>query len=181
MLLSIASVWATGYFDTTSTRSSEWLKWIVAQLSIDQFYNPAFMRQYGTGSLNASTWTISVELQFYLGLPLVYAALGPATPVAGALQCNPLCLTVAFMAVTSAWVHVWDRSKPFFGLISFTFAPWFYMFLVGVLFQRNFELPARRSPVGLFPRSRVRGRGDDRGPGSACPSITASTRCCLLR
>ena len=142
-VLSVASVWATGYFDTTSTRPSEWLKWIVAQLSIDQFYNPPFMRQYGTGSLNASTWTITVEMQFYLLLPLVYAALGLRRQSRARSNAILLCLAVAFMAVNLAWVHFWDRSKPFFGLITLTFAPWFYMFLVGVVFQRNFELLAR--------------------------------------
>lgn len=46
--------------------------WIVAQLSFFQFYNPEFIRDFGVGVINGSLWTISVELSFYMILPLLY-------------------------------------------------------------------------------------------------------------
>jgi len=48
------------------------LPWIVAQLSFFQFYNPEFIRDFGVGVINGSLWTISVELCFYMILPLLY-------------------------------------------------------------------------------------------------------------
>ncbi len=46
--------------------------WVFAQLSFFQFYNPEFIRDFGVGVINGSLWTISVELCFYIVLPLLY-------------------------------------------------------------------------------------------------------------
>lgn len=50
----------------------ELLSWVVAQLSFFQFYNTEFIRDFGVGVINGSLWTISVELSFYMILPLIY-------------------------------------------------------------------------------------------------------------
>jgi peptidoglycan/LPS O-acetylase OafA/YrhL len=47
------------------------LLWVIAQLTFVQFYNPPFLRAFGVGVLNGSLWTIAVELQFYLVLPVL--------------------------------------------------------------------------------------------------------------
>jgi peptidoglycan/LPS O-acetylase OafA/YrhL len=52
-----------------------WL-WVVTQISFLQFYNPEFFRHFGTGVVNGSLWTISVEVGFYLVLPLIVSAGG---------------------------------------------------------------------------------------------------------
>jgi len=46
--------------------------WSIAQLTLFQFYNPEFIRDFGVGVINGSLWTISVELTFYIFLPLIY-------------------------------------------------------------------------------------------------------------
>ena len=46
--------------------------WLAAQATVAQFYNPDFLRGFGVGVMNGSLWTISVELQFYVVLPLFY-------------------------------------------------------------------------------------------------------------
>ena len=48
------------------------LFWIFAQLTLFQFYNPEFIRDFGVGVINGSLWTISVELTFYIVLPFIY-------------------------------------------------------------------------------------------------------------
>lgn len=42
------------------------LKWIIAQMTIFQFYNPDIVRDFGFGPPNGALWTISVEFQFYI-------------------------------------------------------------------------------------------------------------------
>jgi len=142
-LLSVAAVWWVGYFDTITVADSKIGLWIAAQLSIVQFYNPDFMRQYGTGVLNGSMWTITVELQFYVLVPIVHALLRgrPSTRANGIL----LVLILIFLCVNQAYVHDAPHySHEFwYKLAGVSFAPWFYMFLVGVAFQRNFAFLQR--------------------------------------
>ena len=44
------------------------IPWLIGQFSFVQFFNPDFLRPYGTGVLNGSLWTITVELLFLLCL-----------------------------------------------------------------------------------------------------------------
>lgn len=66
-------LWYFGQFRGVSLMSV--LSWIVAQLTLFQFYNPEFIRDFGVGVINGSLWTISVELIFYIILPVVYVFL----------------------------------------------------------------------------------------------------------
>ena len=61
------------YFDKLNNIAvKDVLIWIIAQLTIFQFYNPEFLRNFGVGVINGSLWTISIELCFYIMLPFLY-------------------------------------------------------------------------------------------------------------
>ena len=45
--------------------------WMLSQASFFTFWNPDELRDFGTGVVNGSLWTIPVELQFYILLPLL--------------------------------------------------------------------------------------------------------------
>ena len=87
--LSVAAAALTGYFNTVRPAPSEWLRWTAAQLSFAQFYNPEFMRHYGVGVLNGSMWTMTVELQFYALVPVLYVLFATAgqSARAGPIAC----------------------------------------------------------------------------------------------
>ena len=52
----------------------DWLLWWARQMSIFQGFKPAFLEPLSTG-LNGSLWTIPIELQFYVVLPVLYGIL----------------------------------------------------------------------------------------------------------
>ena len=127
VLGTIALVFAVGYLQTTDVTVPRLLTWIAAQSSILQFYNPEFARHFGAGIINPALWTISVELQFYIVMPIIawlyihqrrlfYTALG------------------ALIVISMVYNQYLDQ---FFGqnvlvkLLGVSFLPWVSMFAIG--------------------------------------------------
>ena len=140
--LALASVWLSGYFATIEVPGRTFVAWVIGQLTVVQFFNPDFMRNFGSGVLNGSLWTITVELQFYVLVPLLYALLRRLAPTRRSETVAMLMLIAAFLVANQVFLSMNEtRSEQFaMKVIKVTFAPWFYMFLVGVLAQRNFEI-----------------------------------------
>ncbi len=55
----------------TLGRTDFWT-WVARQLTFFQFGTPAYFKHWGDGQVNRSLWTISIELQFYAVIPLIY-------------------------------------------------------------------------------------------------------------
>ena len=117
---------------------SQLISWIVAQLTIFQFYNPAFLNSYGLGVLNGSLWTIPVELQFYLGLPVIYYCLRIKS--SGSDRGLWVALGVFFL-IAQCFYRLPDgyHDSIIFKLINCSMIPHFWLFLCGVLARRRYE------------------------------------------
>ena len=114
----------TGYLHGREVSLLSFASWVAGQASFVQFYNPGFMRQFGTGVLNGALWTISVEIQFYLLVPLMYHL----------LKSHRAWLLALFLV--SVGVNLMLRLDPdnetlLRKLITVSFLPWIYMFLIG--------------------------------------------------
>lgn len=131
LALSIASVWASGYFETITVSPNDFVAWLFAQSTIFQFYNPEFLRGYGLGVLNGSLWTISVEIQFYALTPLIFLLFDRTKP--------PVVVAVILLFVLA---NVLNTQLNGFDtmlekLAGVSFFPWFYMFLLGAASCRH--------------------------------------------
>lgn len=138
VVFNILLVATTGYFYINNVSLIDILILGGAKSSFLQFYNPDYMRQFGDGVLNGSLWTITVELQFYFIVPFLYKLL-----IDRFQQTNLLILVlVAIFVFANRMLYF---LQPEFGeeviwkLYRVSFIPWFYMFLVGVFVQRNFD------------------------------------------
>lgn len=137
--LSFLLIAISGYMATTDTGVLDWTILFLAKTTILQFYNPDFMRAYGDGVLNGSLWTITVEIQFYILIPIIYHLfrLNNTKKYNNVL----LGLIVTFLAINRifAYTPIEYQHTILYKLINVSFLPWFYMFLVGVWVQKNFE------------------------------------------
>lgn len=110
--------------------------WLPAQL-LGFIYTPGFLKHFGVGTYNGSLWTIPIELQFYLVLPLVYFARKRfrnrelAVPLLlGTFIAITLILGYALPGFNTQQETRVDK------VIRYTFVSSFYLFLLGVLLQR---------------------------------------------
>lgn len=124
--LSLIGVYLTGYFNTVLINFKDFLIWLAAQISVFQFYNAEFFRDFGTGVINGALWTISVELQFYILTPLIYLLLKR-----GKFVVSILLILSVIINVYLKYFGNWDNM--FIKLLSVSFLPWIYIFLLGYL------------------------------------------------
>jgi peptidoglycan/LPS O-acetylase OafA/YrhL len=137
-VLSLFSIWQSGYFSRLDLNPAELTAWIISQVTFFQFYNPDFMREYGVGVLNGSLWTISIEIQFYLLTPLLFILLNQNSKK----MIVSLLILLVFLNVFNAQLH--ERANIYQKLFNVSFLPWFYMFILGSLTYKYSYLLKKR-------------------------------------
>jgi peptidoglycan/LPS O-acetylase OafA/YrhL len=119
--------------------AAHFITWIAAQITVFQYDDPGFLRGFGVGVLNGSLWTISIELEFYLLLPLL-ALVAMNRP----WRWVALTMTaIVVMNVTRA--SFLSGATLLQKLIAVSIIPYLFYFLVGV----NARLLYERRP-GIF-------------------------------
>lgn len=113
--------------------------WFPLQL-IGVIFTPGFLRHFGFGSYNGSLWTIPVELQFYVLLPLAYWTVRKIR-LGNKGFVFLFVLAATFSLVQSLlfpFTNVIDpRFEPLIvKLLRVCFTPHIYLFFLGVILQR---------------------------------------------
>ncbi len=119
---------------------TETISWII--LEFTRFvYTPHFLSLYGLGSFNPSLWTIPVELQFYIVLPILYIIVNKfvkekKTKNLAFLGIFIFFALVAFIIFTYFYSNNLKLETTVQKVLRYSFVPHIYMFLIGVLMQR---------------------------------------------
>lgn len=137
VIFALSLVFASGYFHREHASLGDIALLFFSKITLFQFYNPEYLRAYGDGVLNGSLWTIVVEIQFYLVLPLIYVILRAKSISNRAL----IALILVFVGANAIYDFLLYgfQGQVFMKLAKVSFLPWFFMFLVGAFFQTNFK------------------------------------------
>lgn len=107
--------------------------WIAAQLTLFQFYNPEFIRDFGVGVINGSLWTISVELSFYIILPFLYIFLKKDFYRRFGILMMASILFYFYINKISTETFIYEK------LISVSILPYLFYFLIGLFLYKYRE------------------------------------------
>lgn len=154
---SVAVLAVLGQMDGTLM---ETVIWIIAQMSVGQFVNPDFLRDFGVGVINGSLWSIPVEIQFYIVLPFIAIVISSTVRQ---------WLLVALMIMISTLYLALDLPRIADKLLGVTVLPYLFMFMIGVLFAKYDALVALAK----------RGGGDL--SGNLCRTLSCQRLCHRLR
>lgn len=116
------------------------LQWLLAQLTFFQFYTIDLFRSWGVGHPNGSLWTITVEIQFYILLPIIAFLFDKITTEKW--QKNALFTVLALLSLTLKVIFGENEdldntlTQKLFGV---TILNYFYHFCVGILIYINFD------------------------------------------
>lgn len=139
LVLSVGFVFYIGYLKIDILLTKDFWMWILAQVSFIQFYNPEFLRSYGVGALNGSLWTISVELQFYILVPILYSFLNDNNKNKYLISLIVVFSLLNILLTTLGNSSDFRSQSMLYKLFFVSFIPWFYMFLIGMFIQENFD------------------------------------------
>lgn len=134
-----------GFLGGEVVGSIEFWAWLAGQLSFGQFYNPEFFREFGVGTVNGALWTISVELQFYIIVPLIYLLAFPRSGAGGWRRLVlPLSFAVSFAAFCFVDVEIngpggFTEAGMVPKLLFVSAIPHWWMFVLGIWAHRHFE------------------------------------------
>ncbi len=110
--------------------------WLLLQM-IGLIFTPQFLVGFGDGTYNGSLWTIPIELQFYVALPVLYLLLARSrNPRRGAVLMFAVVLAVGIAVVFLFPALATSHESRIDKLVRYTFVPRFYLFVFGVLLQR---------------------------------------------
>ncbi|WP_299773699.1 acyltransferase [uncultured Pseudoteredinibacter sp.] len=135
--VTIVTIVCSGYFGEVNVPVADFLIWLLAQLTVFQFYDPDFLAGYGIGQTNGSLWTVYIEIQFYVLIPLVYIFV--LSRLSDKWSLLLLIFSAVIFLVFNRIFYLHNEILVYPELFKKTFLPYLYMFIVGVIFQRKFD------------------------------------------
>lgn len=141
ILLTILLIVVSANIPISDFFSSPFFAWLAAQFTFFQFYTIDMFRGWGVGHPNGSLWTITVEIQFYIALPLI--ALLFDKYVYQRWQKNILYVILALLSLALKIIFYQNElldNSLIKNIVGVSILNYFYYFCIGILIYINFDL-----------------------------------------
>lgn len=144
LFFTLVTLGSFGFLGMDFVLSKTFIAWLAGQVSFFQFYNPEHFREFGIGVANGALWTITVELQFYVFIPILYFLTGRA---GSGRKLSRGIMTALFLTSFGLYCVMDDKvngpggfkGAPIqFKLLHVTLIPHLWMFMLGILIHRKF-------------------------------------------
>lgn len=114
-----------------------YILWFLAQISLGQVYNPSLFNNVGIGVINGALWTITVEILFYIIVPIIH--------LIEKKYKYSIYLLFCFSFFVYSFGDEFLKSYYLFGenlfrYLEFTPIVWGWMFFLGIMCYKNINL-----------------------------------------
>lgn len=110
--------------------------WVLTQVSFLQLYTPDAFRPFGTDTPNGSLWTISVEIEYYTLLPILYWGIRNRSTAVK----NVLLLGLALLSwLFNQWVAEQNQELLIIKFFNYSIPTFFFHFIFGILIYINYR------------------------------------------
>ncbi|MCP5548750.1 MAG: acyltransferase [Akkermansiaceae bacterium] len=144
LAVTIGALGAFGFLGADFVFSGTFAAWIAGQMSFVQFFNPEQFRGFGIGVANGALWTITVELQFYLFVPIYHFLTRPRPGGRAGVAITAVLFLVSFGAFCVMDDKVngpggYGAAPTVYKLLFVSLVPHLWMFLLGATIHRHFD------------------------------------------
>ena len=109
--------------------------WFVSQITPGQAYNPDAFRSVGVGVVNGALWIITVEILFYISVPIIEFLERYISHLLYIL----FSLSFLIYSVGPQWLSYELAEHTLFEYLELTPVVWGWMFVAGILCFKNFD------------------------------------------
>lgn len=122
-----------------------YLLWFSGEVALGHVFTPEIFRDVGTGAINSPLWSVTVELQFYLLVPLLHRLERRSSLILPLLMACSFAFYAFAPALSERYtLEGWGRGLGV--LVERTPLAWGWMFGLGILSYRHFERLRRYLP-----------------------------------
>ncbi len=142
LLITCGTLLYFGTINSGNIFSKSFLMWLGCQISFLQFWTPDLLRSFGLSNPNGNLWTITVELQFYFLLPIIFFIIHRFAK----RQTQNIVLIAIALASFAAnhYIHTnFGGETMVFKLAAVTLFPYLFSFIMGIFIYKNYDVLGR--------------------------------------
>jgi peptidoglycan/LPS O-acetylase OafA/YrhL len=118
--------------------SKQFILWLGCQISFLQFWTPDILRSYGLSNPNGNLWTITVELQFYILVPILFYIIKKIN-TKSAKNIALIGIALVSYGTNQFLSRNYDSETMVFKLGAVWLLPYLFYFILGILLYKNFN------------------------------------------